>query len=218
MVPTATLSPGWAVMWCRLPLAGASTSIAALSVSISNRAAPFWTISPSATCQTASVPWVMSISTLGRMTSTGILNLAADKAAGGGLDGVNLRHRSALQIGVIWHRRIRPPQAQDRCVKIIERIAFGHHGADFRAHAKGLDPLVNHHQASGFPHRGQNRLMVDWPDRAQVDHFGADAFGGQFLGSLKRAVQHDRTCNDGHIGSGAAQQGLADGGKVAARR
>jgi hypothetical protein len=57
-----------------VPLAGASISIAALSVSISNSTSPFFTAAPSSTNQREIWPVAMSMSTLGRMTSTGIFS------------------------------------------------------------------------------------------------------------------------------------------------
>ena len=54
------------------PLAGASISIAALSVSISNSTSPFLTLAPSSANQREICPVAMSMSTLGRMTSVGI--------------------------------------------------------------------------------------------------------------------------------------------------
>ena len=58
--------------WRRMPLAGASISIAALSVSMSKSGSPFATEPPSATCQAMIRPAAMSMSTLGMMTSVGI--------------------------------------------------------------------------------------------------------------------------------------------------
>src|SRR5829696_2728163 len=70
--PTGTTAPSTAVMLRMMPSLGASISIAALSVSISNSKAPFLTASPSFTCHRTILPVAMSISTLGRMTSTGM--------------------------------------------------------------------------------------------------------------------------------------------------
>ena len=55
-----------------MPLAGASTSIVALSVSMSKSGSPFVTAPPSSACQVTTRPRSMSMSTLGMMTSTGI--------------------------------------------------------------------------------------------------------------------------------------------------
>ncbi len=68
-VPTGTMAPSAAEMFLMTPSAGASISIAALSVSISKSSAPFLIVSPSLTCHLEILPVAMSISTLGMMTS-----------------------------------------------------------------------------------------------------------------------------------------------------
>src|SRR5580693_5706109 len=68
--PTGSTSPSDAATNFNTPEAGASTSIAALSVSISNSVAPFSTWAPSAACQLPIRPDVMSMSTRGMTIST----------------------------------------------------------------------------------------------------------------------------------------------------
>ena len=68
-VPTGSTSPSEAATNFSTPEAGASTSIAALSVSISNSVCPLSTCAPSAACQRPMRPDVMSISTRGMTIS-----------------------------------------------------------------------------------------------------------------------------------------------------
>jgi hypothetical protein len=80
-VPTATGSPVIGARSRMTPLAGDSTSITDLLVSISNRIWPCRTRSPGATFHSVMIPSSMSMSTLGRMTSIGIRR--APRAPGG---------------------------------------------------------------------------------------------------------------------------------------
>src|SRR5208282_6903872 len=70
--PTGSTSPSDAAMNFRTPEAGASTSIAALSVSISNSVAPLTTCAPSGACHRPIRPEFMSMSTRGMTISTAI--------------------------------------------------------------------------------------------------------------------------------------------------
>src|SRR5829696_5153214 len=99
-------------MRVRVPLAGASTSMVALSVSRSNSASPARTVSPSALCQRAIVPASITISTLGIITSIGIA-LLPYQAARSRNNILGLRHGAALELPVVGDRRLTPGQPAD---------------------------------------------------------------------------------------------------------
>src|SRR4029450_12711394 len=133
-VPTGMSTPSPAVMLRITPSPGDSTSIAALSVSISKIGAPFATLSPSLTYHLLILPVAMSMSTRGRMTSSGmILDPDGHEVAHGAHDAIGLRHCRLLEHRVIRNRRLGAAQAQDRRVEIVEGLALGDHGADLSA-------------------------------------------------------------------------------------
>src|SRR5690242_955950 len=143
-VPTGISIPSAAAMLRITPSPGDSTSIAALSVSISKIGAPLATVSPSLTYHLLILPVAMSMSTRGRMTSSGmILDPAGHEVAHGAHDAIGLRHCRLLKHRVVRNRRLGAAQAQDRRVEIVESVAFGNHGADLGADAQCLDALID---------------------------------------------------------------------------
>src|SRR5690348_10070077 len=105
-VPTGMSIPSAAEILRITPSPGDSTSIAALSVSISKMGAPLATVSPSLTYHLLILPVAMSISTRGRMTSSGIVSdPAGHEIAHGAHDAIGLRHRRLLEHRVIGDRR-----------------------------------------------------------------------------------------------------------------
>src|ERR1700733_2229940 len=141
--PTGSTSPSDAATNFNTPDAGASTSIAALSVSISNSVEPFLTCAPSAACQRPIRPEVISISTRGITISTAMSDLVLPQTPRSRDDVLDLRNRRLLQNGAIGDRRLDTAEPQDRRVKIIEGFALRDDGRDLRADAQSLDALVN---------------------------------------------------------------------------
>src|SRR3989337_1319186 len=105
--PTGTTAPSTAVILRMMPSLGASISIAALSVSISNSNAPFLTGSPSFTCHLEILPVAMSISTFGNMTSTGMgLNPALHELADLLDNARRLRHGGFFEGRIVGNGRV----------------------------------------------------------------------------------------------------------------
>src|SRR5690606_5085257 len=152
---TATFSvpPGMRI-FPTVPSSTASTSIVALSVSISASTSPAATRSPSLTCHVASLPSVIVGDRAGMVMVIGILgpSLIAIADGFGRLD--NLRRgwqRQLLEIGGIGHRDILPRYPQHRRIEIVKRLLH-HLRRDFRADPALRPTLLNSHAAVGLPH------------------------------------------------------------------
>src|SRR5277367_1056913 len=133
--PTGSTSPSDAATNFRTPEAGASTSIAALSVSISNNGAPLTTWAPSAACHRPIRPELMSMSTRGMTISTATSDLVQRQTPRRCDNVVSLRNGRFLQDRAIGNRRFDPAETHDRRIEIVERLAFGDDRRDFRPDA-----------------------------------------------------------------------------------
>src|SRR6266545_6203937 len=207
-VATGTVVPFGAVIRTRVPLAGASTSIVALSVSMSKSGSPAFTLSPSDLYQLATVPSSMTISTLGIITSTGMALLLYQTTRGDG-DVLDLRHRAALELPVVRDRRFAPGQPADRRVEEIEGIALGQPCGNFAAESAAADRLIHDQDAPGFPRGLDQRCFVQRPQRPHVDHFKLDPVPGQLLRRLQRAAHHHRIRDDRRVLAGPPHHRLA---------
>ena len=109
--PTGSTSPSDAATNFKTPEAGASTSIAALSVSISNSVAPLTTWAPSAACHRPIRPELMSMSTRGMTISTAMSDLGQRQTPRRRDNVVDLRNGGLLQDRAIGNRRLRRRRA-----------------------------------------------------------------------------------------------------------
>src|SRR5204862_1576564 len=115
-------------IWPILPSSTASTSMVALSVSISQITWPDLTSSPTLTCHLASLPSVMVGDSAGiRMLidMASLRPLAIADFAGGGDDGVRLRQGHALEVRRVGQRNVEPGDPLDRRVEPVEGMV--HH-------------------------------------------------------------------------------------------
>src|SRR3546814_6802957 len=123
-----------------LPSSTASTSMVALSVSISAMTSPELISSPSFTSHLASVPSVMVGDSAGIRMLIGICvslppaSVAVADFFGADDDIVDLRQRQGLQVGGIGHRHVDAADPLHRRVEPVEGLPQ-HHQGDLRADA-----------------------------------------------------------------------------------
>ena len=110
-----------------------------------------------------------------------------------------MRNRRLLQDRAIGNRRLDAAEPHDRRVEIVERLALGDDSRDFRPDAERLDALVNGEQPPSRLDAGHDRVLVDRPQAAKVDHLGLDPLLGQDVRRFQRAMDHDRGGDDGEI-------------------
>ena len=100
-------------------------------------------------------------------------------------------HVLALERRRERHRRERRADPTDRRVEVVERLLL-----DLRRHlgaeAAEAHRLVGDDDPVGLAHRLDDRVDVERRQRAQVDHLGVDAVGGQLLGGGERCRR--RSC------------------------
>src|SRR6056297_1950204 len=195
-----------------VPSSTASNSIVALSVSISARRSPELTSSPSLTSHFASVPSSIVGDRAGMSISVGIALVSLtvgdrahslDHLGGGG-------QRQFLEIGGIGHRHVLAGAVDDRSVQIVER-AFHQRGRDVVADRRHGPAFFHGHAAIGFHDRGDDGVVIQRTQGAQVDHLGADAVLGQFVGGFHGIGHADPETDDGDIGALAPDARLAEG-------
>src|SRR4029079_12334438 len=116
-------APSGTTIWPILPSSTASTSMVALSVSISQITWPDFTASPAFTCHLASLPSVMVGDSAGiRM----LIDIAGPRASAiadraGGLDDIlRLRQRHLLEVGGVRRRDFEARHAFHRRVQPVE--------------------------------------------------------------------------------------------------
>src|SRR2546427_2578860 len=214
--PTGTTSPARAVTSLRIPDAGASISTVTLSVSISTIDSPFLTKSPGALSQCRTLPVSCASSSAGMMTLVGIAGRPSD------LPAERLRRLEDHLLGghgeVFEHRRerhghVHGADALDRRVEVIEG-AFRDHRGDLGGNAVALVALVHHDGARGLLGRLDQRLLVERPGRARVDHLGAEADFLEQLGGAERDRHHAAGGDDGDVRAGALHLRHAEGDRV----
>src|SRR5262249_22382429 len=143
--------PSGTTIWPILPSSTASTSMVALSVSISQMTCPALTESPALTCHAASLPSVM----VGDSAGIRILidmrtppSAVADRA--GGLDNVFRRGQGeALEVRRIGHRHFEPIHPLDRRTQPVERLLH-HLRRKFRADPRKGPALLDGNEPVGL--------------------------------------------------------------------
>src|SRR5688500_13419342 len=166
-----------------LPSSTASTSMVALSVSISAITSPAFTASPSFFSQRARLPSVMVGERAGIRILIGMARppLLVGDALGGFDDVLGLRQRQLLEIGGVGHRHVRAVHAHHRRVEPVEHLLH-RQGRQLGADAGKRPALLHGDQPVGALHRIDDGLGVERANGAQVDDLGFDALLREFLG------------------------------------
>src|SRR5688572_18441682 len=180
-----------------MPSLGASISIAALSVSISNSNAPFLTASPSFTCHLAILPVAMSISTFGNMTSTGMgLDPAFHEISDLLNNSGSLRHGGFFEGWIVGNGRVDAAEPEDRSIEVIEGFTFGNQRTDRSANAQSFHSLIDAGKPRCLFDAFDDGRCIKGPQRAEINHLGLNAFARQNFRSLKRPMHHDGSGNN----------------------
>ena len=210
-VPMGTVVPSATRMRVRGPSSYASSSMMALSVSISAMTSPLWTVSPSCLSQRLSVPSSMVSDRRGMRTS----GMAAPSLVGG--------ERARWRRGFRGSRRVRAAaSAAPRCssglaygsgtsaaaTRRTGRVEVGRTrpprcvGGDLGADAVA-EPVVLERRRRGWS-CGPRRtivLAVQWAQAAQVDDLDRDAFLFQAVATSRRRGRA-RVGDDGDVRPG----------------
>ena len=83
-------------------------------------------------------------------------------------------------------------------------------GGDLGAVAAGQVVLVHDERLAGLAHRGQDRLLVDRRQRAQVDNLDIDPFSRHGLSRLQGVVMHHAIGKQAQVRARARNAGRAD--------
>src|SRR6266536_3218491 len=201
-VPTGTRSPSATRSCSMTPPWKISTSIAALSVSTRATTSPRLTVSPGLTCHSSRVPASMSAPSDGMRNSA----TARHHAAGRVEDAGHLGKRGVLEMLCVGDGYLGAAHPRDRCVQLPEG-AFHDPGADLGGEAATAPALVDHDGPVRARDRCQDGCLVQWAERAQVDHLGLDAVRGQGVGRSEGP----------HTAQGGADSGT-DEGRLRQRR
>ena len=78
------------------------------------------------------------------------------------------------------------------------------------ADAAGARVFVHDEHAAAVPREREHRRAVERRERAQIEHAGLDAVGGEPLGDTQRGVDVGAVRNDREIVAGAPERGAAD--------
>src|SRR5262249_917267 len=151
-------APSWTTISPITPSSTASTSMVALSVSISAMTSPAFTVSPTFLCHLARLPSVMVGDSAGIRISMGIvfpLRSAIGHGFGGVDEVVDLRQRQRLEMGGVGQRHVLVGQARQRRIEPVEGLLHELRG-DFRANAGEGPALLHGDDAVGLLHRGHD--------------------------------------------------------------
>src|SRR4051812_34317910 len=146
--------PSGTRIFAMVPSSTASTSIVALSVSISAMMSPDLTLSPSFLSHLATLPSVIVGERAGIRMLIGILRSPRSAIAdllGGFRDLRRLRQSQLLEIGGIRHRDVDAGDPRHRRVEIVEGV-FHHDGREFGTDAGHRPALFDGHQPVGLLH------------------------------------------------------------------
>src|SRR6188768_980759 len=143
----------------------------ALSVSISTSGSPRLTSPPSSTSHLSTVPSSMESERRGIVTSLAMLLLEVPE---GGVHGVLLvRERRLLEWLGVRHRDVGAGHALHGRVEPVEGLLLDQR-REVRAHAAVGPALLDDHDPVGLLDRLEDRVEVERPQRARVDHLGVD--------------------------------------------
>src|ERR1700733_14149417 len=180
------------------PSSTASTSIVALSVSISAITSPARTFSPSFLSQRDRVPSVIVGDSAGIRMLVAMSCSPSDDLLHGVDHPFGLRQRGFFQIGGVGQRHIEPVHAHRRRVQPVECVLDYLH-PDLRADAREWPAFLHRYEAGGLLHAFHNGGGVEWTQRAKVYHLRLDALFSKRLGCLHRHADHDAERDDRHM-------------------
>src|SRR5579863_1729163 len=232
-----TVLPSPTLISLSTPADGDGISASTLSVEISNSGSSRSTLSPGFFSHLVMVPSKMLSPIWGITMSTAIcVSWKTKKPRKGGAspapttkisvlrqlprgvhDLVGVRQEVRLERRRIRHRRIERGHAKYRTIEVAERF-LAQNRRDFTGDPACLRVFVHDEHAIRLLHRLQNRLLIEWKQGAQVDHFDLDAFFRERLGRFERIVHHRRVGEDREVFSFAANGGFADRHRVVFRR
>src|SRR5713226_6378407 len=226
--PTGAFCPCGTSSQRRIPVAGASTSFVAFSLSISTRGSPCRTASPGCFSHSTTSPVFIASPHLGILTIVATLPLLSSTFCSGRplrsrrpprenlsqdfLNGGNNALRTGnvelLQRRAEWYRRM------GRCYPLNWRIEFSKSFLDNQRGniCCGTAPwivLVNNHEAVRLSDRGQNRFLVQWGKGAWINNLYRNVIGLQHIRRRERLVNHARDCHNCDISPFAFDVGFA---------
>src|SRR5687767_4121637 len=181
---TGTVVPAGASCLSSVPLARATSSITALSVSTSARTSPTATVSPACFFHSTRRPSSMvgesaSMTTLVAMSPTPVQVQYLTHCRH---DLVRVGLGRLLQALVVRHRYVGAGDPEHRRIQLIERIPLDY-VHDLRSDAGEVPAFLDHHAAVGLGDGGEKGRLVERPDGAEVHHLRVHFFSGeQFRG------------------------------------
>ena len=192
-----------------------SSSIVALSVSISASTSPSCTASPSCTSQRAIVPRSIVSDSRGMTISSATYascqqSALGEQAARGLLDLVLERQRGELQRLGVRHRHLGPAHALDRRVEVVEALARDARRELGARRRRSPSPPRPRARASVFLTLVDDRLGVERPQRAEVDDLDLDAVLGEPVGHRQRAAHGVAVGDDREVAALAHDLRAAD--------
>jgi hypothetical protein len=113
----------------------------------------------------------------------------------------------ALRVG---HVHVRPGHPLHGGVEVVEGL-LGDQSRQIRSDTSMRPALLDHHHPVGLPHRLEDRVEVEWPQRPGVDHLGLGAvLVGERLRRFLRGLRHPEDSDDGDVRSLTADGGLTE--------
>src|SRR5919108_199896 len=164
-VPTSTVSPGPTSTSVSRPLAGAGTSVSALSVEISTIGSSASTESPGSFFQATIVPSATDTPIWGIVTST-VVALVGEELTARLLDVLDLRKDRAFERRAEGDRHVWGGDPHHRPIQVLERLLRDQRG-DLGGDAARPGGLLHQHDLAGLAHAPQHRFAVVRIERAQ---------------------------------------------------
>mmetsp|Transcript_14404 Transcript_14404/g.51208 ORF Transcript_14404/g.51208 Transcript_14404/m.51208 type:complete len:421 (+) Transcript_14404:49-1311(+) len=132
-------------------------------------------------------------------------------AEGGVHNVVDRRQARRLEGHGVGHGDVRAGDALDGCVEVVKGLRLHDDGAELRGDAALRPALLDGDEAVRLLDRADDGVAVDGPQRAEVDHLGADAHCFELLRRLEAHADHLGKGDKGDVGTLALDLGLADG-------
>ena len=110
---------------------------------------------------------------------------------------------AVLELPVVGDRGVLRGDPADRRVELVEDPLVDPVG-DPGAEAAVRPVFLDDHGPVGLDDRVQERVEVERPDGAEVDHLGVDALGGELLGGGQGHLERSRVGDQGHVLARAA--------------
>src|SRR4051794_13811535 len=199
-VPTSTVVPTSTTTSDSRPAAGDGTSVSILSVEMSTIGSSYSTQSPGCLRHATIVPSDTDTPICGMTTSMVTAALVLEELTRGLLHPVDARQQRLLERRRKRDRHVGRRDAADGSVEVLER-AVGDERRDLGAGGARRVRLVDDEHLARLAHRGEDRLLVERDERAQVEHLDRGAV--EVLGRLERGVDHRAVRDDREVGAGS---------------